>query len=451
MLTNEFISLCKEFAAKRENILNESIDDSKNLCKYNIEFFNYILEFRYIKKETLYFKPSSLYCVIAPRKNSVVYYHLTDIIPYLERKTFNCCYFFNIENAERFKKCFKNLEKEIECVTSQLSAFIYDDSSLSERLFENYKMMFSLKDGDIDFNKIENKNNYEHQYFLSMQKLRDGYVYSRFSSFAPYKYLLENNKDKAISKYEKLNQQNKLFDYEKQLLNFIKDNKSEELIILDPDCDTSENSRRFMTFFSIAKAFITVFIVTSLIFCGLSALYIFLISQNTRVLLSAPWYCGFICAALCSVFGSITFFPYMPNKNLTKKQRKELLNILIPKSVKKFSYITFIGSFLVSLFFMVMIITPNIRFYDNQIKFNSKSYNYSEIECVYYIDSRYNINDNRIERASYVILFKDKTSLDLDGYTSVKYTEKHVLPLLKEKNIEIKQANSEKQLPWYTE
>ena len=25
------------------------------------------------------------------------------------------------------------------------------------------------------------------------------------------------------------------------------------------------------------------------------------------------------------------------------------------------------------------------------------------------------------------------------------------LPLLKEKNIEIKQANSEKQLPWYTE
>lgn len=50
-----------------------------------------------------------------------------------------------------------------------------------------------------------------------------------------------------------------------------------------------------------------------------------------------------------------------------------------------------------------------------------------------------------------MILFDDKTSLDLDGYTSIKLTEKEVLPLLRGIGFEIKYADSERELPWYTE
>ena len=52
---------------------------------------------------------------------------------------------------------------------------------------------------------------------------------------------------------------------------------------------------------------------------------------------------------------------------------------------------------------------------------------------------------------AYVILFDDKTSLDLDGFTSIQFTEQEVLPLLSKKGINIKSAMSEKELPWYTE
>ena len=99
-----------------------------------------------------------------------------------------------------------------------------------------------------------------------------------------------------------------------------------------------------------------------------------------------------------------------------------------------------------------MIMKSNVWFYEDSIKFESNSYTYSQIDSIYYIDARYNAYDNRIERPSYIILFKDKTSLDPDGYTSVKYTEEKVLPLLKKKTgLEAKKADSEKQLPWYTE
>ena len=98
-----------------------------------------------------------------------------------------------------------------------------------------------------------------------------------------------------------------------------------------------------------------------------------------------------------------------------------------------------------------MILISNVRFYDDKICFKNKNYYYDDIYSVYYIESRYNVYDERIERASYVILFDDKTSLDLDGFTSIQFTEQEVLPLLSKKGINIKSAVSEKELPWYTE
>ena len=54
MLTNEFLSLCKEFAKTHGDVLSEEIEDSKKLCRYRIEFYRYILEFRYVKKSLIF-------------------------------------------------------------------------------------------------------------------------------------------------------------------------------------------------------------------------------------------------------------------------------------------------------------------------------------------------------------------------------------------------------------
>ena len=452
MFTQNFISLCKEYTQDRQDVLDETIVDSKKFCKYNIEFLSYVLEFVYVKKETTYYKPSSLYCTVKLRKNSIVHYHLTDIIPFLEHKTFKSCYFWNIESPERLNSCFKSLVATLESVTPQLAPFLLDDFIISEGLFNSYKAIYNLKETDLDFEQIEKPEDFAHSYFLYLQNIRDGYIFSRYCSFVPYTLLLKNKVNEALKKYEKLNQKGKLLEYEKHLIEHIINSENYEFHAFDSCCDTSV-SEKLITPLTGLIEFAIVFLISSVFFCGIFAIHNLIISINTLVVLSAPWYLGLLCAGLCSIFGAITLVANKPvaNKHLTKKERKEFSNILVSKGVKKFSFIVFLLSIAVSIFFTIMILKNNVRFYDNKIAFDNKIYSYEDIDSVYYIESRYNVYDERIERGSYVILFGDKTSLDLDGYTSIEYAEKEVLPLLKNKGFNINGVNSEKELPWYTE
>ncbi len=449
MLTNDFISLCENFANSRNDVLDEMLLEHKKTCNYLIELNSCALEFRYIKKAFGYFKPSSLYCVIHLKKRSVVHYHLPDIIPFLEHKTFDPCYFWNIENTERLDSCFSSLVKTLENVLSQLTPFILDDSVLLKSLFENYKNIYNLKDTSIDFTKIEDQNDYAQNYFLNLQNMRDGFVFSRFCNFKPFELLVENKTEKALEKYEEINQKGKLFEYEKCLIDHIK-SINFEFSVFDSSCDTSLADKVHSPL-NILKAFLIIFTISSILFCGVFVIYNLIISANTLVVLSAPWYTSFCCAALCSIFGTIALISHIPisNKHITKKEAKEFLKTLVPTGTKKFSLITFILSIIASIFFAVMILVSNVRFYDNKITFDSKTRSYENINSVYYISARYNDFGDRIERDSYVILFNDKTALDLDGYTSVEFTKKEVLPLLKDKGFDVKFADSEKDLPWY--
>lgn len=452
MLTSDFISACKEFAKKRQGVLNEELEDTKKFCSYHIEFYNYALEFRYIKKKTLYYKPSSLYCVIRLRKNSVVYYHLTDIIPFLEHKTFKSCYFWNIENSQRLNSCFESLVATLDYVLSQLTPFLSDDHILLEALFDNYKTIYGMKESDINFCNIDVPGDYAQSHFLSLQNIRDGYIFSRYCDFAPYALLLKNKTAQALKKYEKLSQKNELLEYEKHLINYIINSENYAFCAFDAACDTSA-SKKLITPLTGLIHFAVVFAVFSVIFCGIFALYNFIISIDALVVLVTPWYTGFLCAGLCSVFGAIAFVSNKPiaNRHLTKKERNEFSDILVSKGEKKLTFIVFVVSVAVSVIFAVMIMTANVRFYNEKITFENKTYYYSNIHSVYYIKSRYNVYGDKIDRGSYVLLFDDKTSLDLDGFTSIEFTEKEVVPLLREQGVDVKEANSEKELPWYTE
>ena len=57
MFTQNFISLCKEYTQDRQDVLDETIVDSKKFFKYNIEFLSYVLEFVYVKKKRLITNP----------------------------------------------------------------------------------------------------------------------------------------------------------------------------------------------------------------------------------------------------------------------------------------------------------------------------------------------------------------------------------------------------------
>ena len=451
MLTNNFISICKEYAKNSENVLGQELEDNKKVCKYRIIFYSYILEFRYVKKESTFFKASSLYCVLSLSKNSVVHYHLPDIIPFLTHKTFQSCYFWNIENAERLKNCFVSLVSTLDTITHQLETLSWDESIFRESLFNKYRTMFNIKDANLDFSKIDDPREYAQRYFTSLQDIRDGYLFSRYSNFAPYALLLKNKFQKALKKYEKIDNKNKLFPYEKALIDHIRSASNPAFHPFEPGCDVSK-AAKVITPASFAKAFTICFALFSVLFCGALAIYNLIISINTLAVLAAPWYVGFLCSALSAIAGTLTLLANkpMPNKHLTEKESREILNTLVSKGTKRFSIIVFAIFVAASIFFTVTFMVSNVRFYENDIRFDRQSYAYDQIDSVYYIDARYNFEGDRIERGSYVILFKDKTSLDLDGYASVNDTEKKALPILESKGYQILHADSERDLPWYT-
>lgn len=385
------------------------------------------------------------------RKNSVVHYHLTDIIPFLEKKNFKSCYFWNIETPERLTCCFRSLESSLDTVLSQIQPFLLDDTVLENSLFESYKTIYNLKENDIDFTKINDETDFSNSYFLSLQKTRDEYVFSRYSAFAPYAMLLKNKVNKALGKYEKFNKKGKLLEYEKALISHIVSSAQREFYAFDSDCDTSVCEELQSPLRGI-KEFMLCFIVFSIFFCALLYIGNWILSINTVVLLAAPWYLGCLCAGLCSVFGAISFFVCKPtSSHLSKEENRNFSKILFSKGIKKLAFVLFILSIAASLFFAIMILLSNVRFYEDCIRFDNRSYSYAQIDSVYHIDARYNEYGDKIERASYVILFNDKTSLDLDGFTSVEFTEKEVIPLLKHKGFNVKFADSEKNLPWYSE
>ena len=452
-LTSKFISLCSSYADSKENVLYHYQNNTNKLCSYFIELSLLKIEFRYIKKESSVEPPSSLYCLIYLHKNSDIHYHLIDLLPYLKEKNLNRCYFTAVENTARMETAFKELTAIIDSSLDEIEKLAADDSEIKENLFTSYKSFYKLKDKDLDFSKAEDPKEADHDFFIRLQKTRDKLLVMRFSTASGYGNLLKGNREKAIRYYKK---QKFLFDYEKLLLERLSSEEDCQLSIFSEKSNSQKLYNNLGSFSSYVKAFFAVYIPAAVIFSIAFILYSQIVSRDALFVFGAPWFYAFIPSGLCAVFGAISFFAYMPNKKISKEQRKEMIKIAIPKWVKAITPFIFGASVAVSIFFSLSILNSDLRFYEDRIscprgEFISEHYNYSydEIDSVYYINARYNPYGDRLERASYVILLKDKTVIDFDGYTSVKQTEEKAIPLLESKGFKVTKVDSDRDLPWY--
>ena len=108
-----------------------------------------------------------------------------------------------------------------------------------QKLYKDYINIYKLKDGDLDFNLINCQNDYAHKYFKYLQKNRDAMIYARLTNFNAYNLLVWQYKtEKAIEKYDKLNSKGELWEYEKHLLDFVKNNENYAEVLFDPESNT---------------------------------------------------------------------------------------------------------------------------------------------------------------------------------------------------------------------
>lgn len=450
LIQEEFMRLCKEYSMQPD-LLGTTQNRDKTGIVFSLVFHNVKLDLVYRIKASAGVPPSVLYCRVYPNKNSPVYLHLPQLLPLLGMDDFRACYFPYIETTQRMQACFQNLTDFIDAVLPTLkhTAAKGNEQTLLHR-------HIGCIANDMQPEAILSNGTPEQEGFLMIQKVQDTGFIARFTEWGPWKDYIMGFPEKALIKYRK---QKDLLPYEQKLCAFISTSEGQTFVPMPPDCCAQKDMLAVTSGKddggTLFKGMLYLYLVLSPIACLLILLFQLISAYGTLCWLGPPWYMGFLIAGLPSLFGGIAFrrklIPFI-NRKTAKKQLDFDDIVNSSAGVDLFAKIVFIIATICSLVFGALMATETVRLYDNYVEYptsllRKKTFTYSQIEAVYYIESRYNDYDERINRDSYVIALDNGYLLDLDGYTSVKKTEQKVLPILKKHGIQIIPLDSDRDLP----
>ena len=450
-----FLDLCKKYAEEKSAIFSEHTSNKKR-CVFKLELRAITIEFCYAKKSTVFISPSTLYCRIFLRKNSVMYYHIPEILTMTGKQDFRSCYFPFIENEARMKLCFGELVNILETHLSDIEMLTSEDKINNNDVFESYKRIYKLKEKDINFSLID-VNEYDTAFFKSLQSNRDGYLVNLFTVSSAYSSLLLGNREKALLLYAKREQKDGLMEYEKSLVDFLQSDKGKDFSPMPEKCLTLPFGtvaakpslgelalNTVIAYLPFAGLFCAIFLVTNLI-----------VSANTVFSFCPPWYGGLLVAGLCGIFGGLGFRNQIKRilKGKSAQTAIEMDKLVNSRTLNRFIYVFFALVLAFSLFATFMIMSCHALFYENSFKYTNEEgiwqyseYSYSDIESVYYMKSRYNDYGEVINRSSYVLEMNDGGILDFDAFTTNEEAEETIIPFLKDKGFVVKTIASDKEL-----
>lgn len=453
-IVQKFADLCIGYA-KEKNAVYHSFEEGKKECIFTVELKLLKMEFCFVKKASTFVSPGTLYSRFFLRKNTVVRYHLPDIIAALKLGDFRSCYFSFIENPQRLENCFSALTAIIDSHLPEIERAILSGSLDNGELFESYIHIFDLKKSDLNFELIDT-DELDGNYFIYLQNWRNDLLVNRFTVAAPYSAFLKGDREKAIALYEKFSKKEALLPYEEKLINFLRSENSKDFTPITKECFAQKMGEKNANIspLEMLKLFSVSYVFFAAVFCAVFAILNAVISAGSLYFFATPWYCGLIPAALCAIFASMAFRRQI-YKITAKKELKEKLDmdsLINGKKTNALAIGAFIAFSLVSVLGSAMMLSDHILVYENSVKYLAEDlsyneYSFEELSAVYYVSARYNDFGDRIERPSYVLVAEDGQIIDLDGYTSVKTSEATVIPLLKKKGFKAIKLDSDRELP----
>ena len=395
---------------------------------------------------------STLYCRVYPDKNSPLYLHLPQILPLLEVEDYRACYFPFIENSQRMAECLAALTKILEPLLPKLEKLGRDggDRALLTRWIK------SVVSPDTDPERVLRRDSDEYRAFLWLMAVQEEGWICRYTQFGPWQRYVFGEPEKALSQYRK---KKDLTEYELGLCAFLEKPEGKAFRPMPPECfaqkDMKEVSAGKDDFGTIVKCVLVVYALCAVAGCLVMGLVQLISAWGTVCWFGAPWWSGFILGGLPAVFGGIALrrriIPLVCGKKAKQKLEFDDITNATPFA-EKLAAVTFALSLCATVFFGAMMSGDVIRLYESHGQYTPETFcfqefEYSEIVAVYHIDARHNMDGDRIDRASYVIVLEDGTVIDLDGYATVKQTEKKVLPLLERYEIDIIELDSDRDLP----
>ncbi len=453
-LEKVFLARCEEYA-KSINALGTKITSEKKTTFFWVNLPAIKLQFIYSKKRGAFDLPSTIFARVYLNKNTNHFYHIPELLAFLNIDDYRACYFPYIESEERMNCCFdaltEVLDSHIEDFEKIVTTFRHEE--MRRYQFESIKGMYSLKEDDY---------NNSDTYIMMLEMGESMTFLQRLTTLDAYYNLCCGKLEDAIKKYEKLQCKNLLFDYEKRLLEFIKKPENADFKPISDECFSYKDAKPYIlnsnvfSFKSLAFSLgvtvpvflLSTFIVEKVISAGAVASY------------GAPWWATLLFAVVSALTVTIGFADNInkivgDKKAKTRASYSKILESKLSKDIgevifRSFSAILFVFVIMLSLF-TTSVYDTHIKTPSDENPFEMTQIQYEDINKIYYMNARYNVYGDRIERPSYVLVFEDGTIFDFDMINTAEETEKAVLPLLEEYELEIVKVDNHKEIPGYDE
>lgn len=453
-LEKVFLTRCEEYA-KKLNALGTKTTSEKKTTFFSINLPAIKLQLIYGKKRSSFDLPSTIFARVYLNKNTNNFYHIPELLAFLGIDDYRACYFPYIESKERMNCCFDALTEVLNSHICDFEKIVttFRHEEMRRYQFESIKGMYSLKEEDYN----------EPDIYIKMLEMGETMTFlQRMTTLDAYYNLCCGNREDAIKKYEKLQSKNLLFDYEKQLLEFIKKPENADFKPITDECFSYKEAKPYVmgsnvfSFKSLAFSLgvtipvflISTFIVENIMSAGAIARY------------GAPWWVNVLFGAVSALMVTIGFADNInklvgDKKVKTRVKYRQILESKLSKDITEVIFRSF-SAILFACVIMLSIFTTSV--YDTYIKtpnddnpFTSFEIRYEDIEKIYYMNARYNIYGDRIDRPSYVLIFKDGTMFDFDMINTAEETEEDVLPLLEKYKLEVIKVDNHKEIPGYDE
>lgn len=460
----DFFDTCEKYA-KSLNAIDTDLLVNKKAWGVSLSFKICRAEIVFYRKSAFPAPKNSVCCRVFVNKNSPVFFMLSDIQEGLSENDFRAVYFSKV-NSQTLDICIESITQVLSDYVKKIEESLLTsfDDTLYENLFDEYRTEYKLKPEDLDFSLIGDEEKGDHYYFLNLQHHRERYLLFKFTQTEPYVNLSLGLPELALEKFQKM--KDTPTRYEQKLISFLKNEAPEDFSSISlqdrllfqkipnpsPIFTNSELDKK------VPLYWLVMFVPFAAVFCLIIALVQEIMAGDAIDTYFAPWYTGALPAGLCGIFGGIAFKRPLARILEGKKADEKIAEdkMLSAKWADTLSYIAFGVSVLFAIFLVTVFSLGGARVFEEKLDYwdgpgyPKQEYYYENVEKVYHIDAREGGFGDRIERGSYIIYMEDGSFFDLDCTASEEQTEKTLLPLIKEKNVEVEfvYLDSDKDLPF---
>lgn len=453
---------CVQELAERLGAVETMVAPTKKAIVYSVELRLARLEFVLTVKNSMMCPPGTLFVRIFPLKNNLLSLHLYEL---LGEEDFRCCYFPYNSTPEQLRSSFAVLtDLLLECLPA-VESLALDSAGYEAVLREKCERIAVACGVKLDEGEWAGQLS-EAELWEFLLKEWDEF-YETFYQLLPftqdeaYAAFVVGDLEKARRKYRKLAEKGKLQPYFQRLYAFLQTPAASSFEPLPESCGAVYIQGREQQYG--VREGLRYFAAVGVCYAGLLPLY-FLVGLALYGLVCgsaeyAPfeWVMLLLLPLMPAVFGAMSLrrwlYPRLFRKNVDSWLSLDAMEN--SNKVNVVSHALFGILMVVCLFFTCIFIAAVPRFYtdrmvyDDAAKFpflNPVTYAYEDIERVCYIEGRWNVYDELVERGSYILLFADGTAVDLDSTISEKQTVEQVLPLLESYIDEVELFPSDREL-----